>query len=264
MSRGYVIIAQNNGIDDYIKCAETLAMSLLWVMPDANVSLITNAEYQNTIFDHVIKLPYGDRSASSWKLANDWQVYDASPYHETIKLEADMFIPTNIDFWWDTLSHQDMVICTTIRDFKQNISKVRTYRSFIYDNNLPDTYNAITYFKKSPLAERFFKIVRDIFENWEEYKIILRCDPKEPVTTDWAYAIASNIIGADKTTMPVFDSMSMIHMKRFVNDLYTEVWTDSLVYEITTDSLRLNTYPQRYPFHYYVKSFANKLAESTY
>ena len=41
----------------------------------------------------VIKLPYGDQAPDSdWKLVNDWQVYEASPYEYTIKLEADMYM----------------------------------------------------------------------------------------------------------------------------------------------------------------------------
>jgi hypothetical protein len=49
--------------------------------------------------------------------------------------------------------------------------------------------------------------VRDIFENWEEYKAILKCNPQEEVSTDWVYAIACNIVGVEKTTLPNFDEM---------------------------------------------------------
>ena len=52
--------------------------------------------------------------------------------------------------------------------------KSRFFQDRLDDNNLPDIYNAITYFKKSDTAERFYGIVRDVFENWEEYKAILK------------------------------------------------------------------------------------------
>jgi hypothetical protein len=208
-------------------------------------------------------LPHGDQAPDSdWKLANDWQVYDASPYDETIKLEADMFIPRSIEHWWDILSINDVVVSNKIRNFKGEISNVRVYRRFIDDNELPDCYNAITYFKKSDTANQFFDIVRNVFENWEQYKAILKCNPQEEVSTDWAYALACHIVGVEKTMLPKFDELSMVHMKQFVNEIPSEDWTNTLVYELLPDTIRINTYPQYYPFHYHVKSFSDKILES--
>jgi hypothetical protein len=262
MSKGFVILAQNTSEIDYISCAEALAKSLKKTMPQCDISIITDNPIKSKYIDKVIRLPYGDLAPDSWwKLVNDWQVYEASPYDYTIKLEADLFIPKSIDHWWSALMQRDLVIATTIRNFKQDISKSRVYRRFIDDNNLPDVYNAITYFKKSETSQKFFSIVRNVFENWNEYKTFLKCNPEEIVTTDWAYAIAAHIMGVENTTMPDFTEMSMVHMKQFINDLPTENWTDTLIYEINSDVLRINTYPQLYPFHYNTKSFGAKLLE---
>lgn len=246
MTKGFVIMAQG---DDYVKCATVLKNSILRVMPSANITIVKTD-----------MLPYGDQAPhTNWKLQNDWQVYDASPYDETIKLEADMIVPRNIEHWFDVMSAQDVVVCSKIRNFKGELSDCKVYRRFIDDNKLPDVYNAITYFKKSDTAEKFFTIVRDVFENWEEYKTIFKCNPEEKCTTDWAYAIACHIVGVEKTTMPNFNELSMVHMKQWVNGLPTEDWTDTLVYEILPDQLRVNTYPQSYPFHYHIKQFSDKL-----
>lgn len=263
MNKGFVVLAQNTPDVDYMKCAEALAYSIKNTMPDANISLITSDQTKSKIFDQIIPLPYGDLAPdSNWKLVNDWQVYEASPYDYTIKLEADLYIPRSIDYWWDILKDRDIVVSTTIRNFKQEISDIKAYRRFIYDNDLPDTYNAITYFKKSELAGQFFKIVREIFENWEDYRDNLKCNKDEIATTDWVYAIASHILGIENTTMPQFTDMSMIHMKRFINNLPTEDWTEILLYEISKDSLRIQTMPQKYPFHYQVKNFAEQILEN--
>lgn len=251
MTKGFVIMAQNTEKTDYVKCAKALELSIKRVMPDANVTIITTD-----------MLPYGDQAPDSdWKLINDWQVYEASPYDETIKLEADMFLPRSIEHWFDILSINDVTLCTKIRNYKGELSDTRVYRKFIDDNNLPDVYNAITYFKKSDTAEQFYKIVRDVFENWEKYKAILKCNPTEEATTDWVYAIASHIIGVEKTTLPNFDELSMTHMKQFVSGTSTENWTDTLVYELLPDVLRVHTYSQEYPFHYHSKSFSDKILE---
>ena len=246
-------MAQNTESTDYVKCAEMLSDSIKRTMPDSNVTIITTD-----------LLPYGDLAPNSdWKLINDWQVYEASPYEYTIKLEADMYIPRSIEYWWDILKHRDVVISTTIRDYKGNISDSKFYRKFIVDNKLPDTYNAITYFRKSDLAKDFYNTVRNIFEDWEEVKTILKCNHNEPATTDFVYALACHVHGIENTTMPSFTDMSMIHVKQFINDLLTDDWTNELVYELLPNTLRVNTFTQKYPFHYHVKHFASIL-EDTY
>ena len=249
MNKGFVIMAQ--GLD-YEVCADVLKQSILNVMPNANVTIITTD-----------MLPYGDQAPdTNWKLQNDWQVYEASPYDYTIKLEADMYLPKSIDYWWDVLQSRDLVVSTTIRNFKQEVSDIKAYRRFITDNKLPDTYNSITYFRKSELAEKFFNIVRDVFENWEQYRDMLKCNIDELCTTDWAYAIAAHILGEENTTLPQFKEMSMIHMKQFINGLPTQNWTDNLIYEQLTHTFRINTIPQLYPLHYHVKSLARELKEN--
>lgn len=240
--------------EDYLKCANLLEKNIKKLMTDANVTIVTTD-----------MLPYGDQAPDTdWKLQNDWQVYEISPYEYTIKLEADMLLPRSIEHWWKILKSRDIVVSTTIRNFKQEISKSRAYRKFIDDNNLPDCYNGITYFKKSKLAEDFFKIVRDIFENWDEYKKILKCNVDEMPTTDWAYALASHILGVEKTTLPNFTEMSMIHMKMMINNLPVDDWTDVLIYEFIQNDLRINTFPQIYPFHYHIKKFASIIDKNLY
>jgi hypothetical protein len=262
MNNGFVILAQNTHYTDYVSCAEVLARSIKRVMPQSQICLISNDKSDSKDFDTIIPLPYGDLSPNShWKLINDWQVYEASPYEYTIKLEADMFIPTDISYWWDVLKERDLVVNTTIRNFKGEISDSTLYRGFIKNNNLPDVYNAITYFRKSKTAEEFFNLVKNIFENWEEYKAILNCNVREEATTDWAYSIAVHLMGVETCTLPGFDQMSMVHMKKFINELSSEDWTRELIYECSPDNLRVNTFVQQYPFHYHVKKFSKVLKE---
>jgi hypothetical protein len=262
MSKGFVILAQNTTNTDYVKCAEGLAYSIKNCMKRAKVALITDNEYNGNVFDYVIPLPYGDQApTSNWKLINDWQVYEASPFKQTIKLEADMYIPSSIDYWWDVLKYNDIAVCTTIRSYKGEVSGSKFYRKFILDNKLPDTYNAITYFKKSRFSEKFFNTVRRVFEDWDKFKEILKCSPNEEATTDWVYAIACHIHGVENTTIP-FSDMSMVHMKQHINSLLSEDWTLELTVELSKDYLKINTFPQRYPFHYHVKNFSTIIGEA--
>lgn len=259
--RGYVIIAQNTDKINYIDCADALAISLKLSNPKANVTLISNDVSMCNAFDNVIELPYGDLAPHcDWKLINDWQVYEASPYDETIKLEADMIVNTNIDYLFDVLNIKDVCVCTTIRNFKQEISDSMFYRKFISDNNLPNVYNAITYFKKSEFAEQFFSNVRYVFENWDEVIQNYKGSSNEIPTTDWVYSIVCDIMGVENTTLPDVDGFSFVHMKPYINNLIHEDWTKELVYEMTFP-LRVQKIPQSYMFHYHVKHFGKLFKE---
>jgi hypothetical protein len=117
-------------------------------------------------------------------------------------------------------------------------------------------------FKKSQLAQQFFETTRTIWENWKEVRDTLQCNVNELATTDWVYAIASHIIGVEKTTLPQFEPMTMIHMKQHINNTPSEDWTDIFTTEILPHTIRVNTIPQLYPFHYHVKHFANTILEN--
>lgn len=263
MDKGFVVSAQNTKTINYVDCAIALALSVKKAMPSEKISIITNdiiSPKYHHLFDRILPLPYGDLdNDSDWKLFNDWQVYDASPYEYTIKLEADMYLPKSIEYIWDILSKRDIVVCNTIRNYKQEISKVRFYRNFIDTNKLPDVYNAITYFRKSQLAEQFFNIVKDVFQNWENYKNILICDKNEIVTTDWAYSIACHILGVENTTLPTLTQFSMVHMKQYINNIPIEDWRKFFVYELYNHVFRIGTVPQEYIVHYHVKDFAKEI-----
>lgn len=262
MNKGFIIIAQDSETTNYIKCAELLCQNIKMQMPNESVTLLTDKKINLPYFDNIIIFPYGDKCINdSWKLANDWQVYDASPYEFTIKIEADFYLPRSISHWWEILKYHDLNICTTIRNYKNEISDNRFYRKIVDSNNLPDTYNGLTYFKKSKNAENFYQCVKDIFENWNLYKAEIKCPNDELATTDFVYAIAASIIGEEICTMPHFNDFSFIHMKKAINSLTSNNWFEEYVYEISRDTLRINTIPILYPLHYHVKEFCNILRD---
>ena len=256
--QGYVIVAVNSADRDYIDCARTLTKTLKYWNPAASVCLITDSPDSNdtNLFDH-----YRQITTESNPYANDWLVFHHTPFRQTVKLEADMIVASAVDHWWTLFEHRDVVISQGARDYYNQLATSRHYREILDNNNLPDVYNAITYWRVSQTAKQFFDIVRDVFVNWDSYKATLKCNPNEPATTDWAYAIASHVIGADKTTIPAFDEFSMIHMKQYINGTPTENWTDTLLYEMFPNQLRVNTYVQQYPFHYHKKNFAGRILE---
>lgn len=237
--RGYLIPAIG---DVYLACAEKLVHSIREWHPSADITVLTKEQ-----------LPYGDQGGQQ----NDWQVFYASPYRQTIKLEADMWCASPIDHWWTLLQQRDVVISQGCRDFYDQPSTCRHYRRMIDANGLPDTYNAITYWRMSHTAKEFFDLVRTIFENWTAYAALMKY-PDEKPSTDVVYAMAAEIIGRQKVLLPEGMGPQIVHMKRRIIGTRTEDWTRELIWEHTHPGLRINTVAQWGLVHYHVKDWANE------
>jgi hypothetical protein len=236
--RGYLIPAIG---EVYVKCAIQLRNSILEWHPNANITIVTQD-----------MLPHGDLGGYN----NDWQCYLVSPYKHTIKLEADMWCAGPIDHWWELFATRDVVISQGCRDFYDQPGKSRYYRKIFDNNNLPDVYNAITYWQISDTAGEFFKIVRNIFENWPEYRILLRFSD-DIATTDVVYAMAAQVMGVENTTLPLGVGPTIVHMKKHMIPILSEDWSKELICERSTPGVRINTVAQWGLVHYYIKELAN-------
>ena len=222
---------------EYERCAEQLKSSILRFHPDANVTIVT-----------ADMLPHGD--LGGW--ANDWQMFAASPYRQTIKLEADMIAAGPIDHWWTLFECRDVVISQGARTYLDEPARSRSYRKCFDANNLPDVYNAITYWRLSATAKQFFDLVRNIFEHWQEFRRLLKF-AEDSASTDVVYAIVAQIMGPERVTLPAGLGPTIVHMKRHINGLQGEDWTHELIWE--TDPLRINTIAQWGLVHYHRKEW---------
>jgi hypothetical protein len=182
-------------------------------------------------------------------------VFAASPYRQTIKLEADMICASPIDHWWTLFEKRDVVISQGARTFYDQMAESRYYRKIFDENKLPDVYNAITYWRVSQTAKEFFSLVRNIFENWAEYKRLLKFPDDDP-TTDVVYAIAAVIMSEEQVTLPKGLGPTIVHMKRYINQLQTEDWTKELIWE--SNPFRINTVAQWGLVHYHIKGWRNE------
>jgi hypothetical protein len=247
--RGYLITAQNTDSVDYVGCARQLAQSIRHFHPDVKIALLTDSIDKSDVFDYHVTFTH---PLSDNPYANDWQVFGASPFRQTIKLEADMVVASGIDHWWTMLEHRDVVISTGARDFYDQPATGRFYRKVFDTNNLPDAYNAITYWRLSETAQQFFQLVRRIFEHWAEYRTLLKF-PDEVPTTDLVYAMAAQILGPELVTMPFAAYPRMVHMKRHMIPTQSQDWTQELTWE--SNPLRINTVAQWGAVHYHVKDW---------
>lgn len=252
--QGYLIPALNTASVDYVACAVRLARSIRQFHPDASISVMTLDRCSDPVFNHVIPLPHGDVGDGTNHQCNDWQVFFATPYRETVKLEADMLIASSIDHWWTIFRHRDVVVSTGCRNWQDQSSTARNYRKVFDANHLPDVYNAITYWRLSQTARDFFVLVRDIFANWTEFRKLIRF-PEDQPSTDLVYAMAADIIGRELVTLPFATYPKIVHMKQAHAGTKTQQWANELVWEM--DPLRIQTLAQWGAFHYQVKDWNN-------
>lgn len=265
MTRGYLTFVQDNNKTDYLNLAYLQALSLkvtndinqyAVVVDESTKARIT--DQHKRVFDYIIPIPGNDEAKDyQWKMHNEWKALAASPFDETVKVEADMLFTASVDHWWDILNVKDVCFTNCIVDYSQQISRTREYRRVFDINQLPDIYAGFYYFKKSKTAEEMFLYAEMIFKNWAYVKnyMLKNCE-QEPASTDLVFAIAAKILGVENCTLPG-QVPSFVHMKNAVQG-WTEntPWTEVVYTEFDNSKLTVGFQRQRLPFHYQLKSFA--------
>lgn len=260
--QGFVTFAVNSEETDYLELAYLQALNIKATQKNNRYAVIVNeathelvTEQHRQVFDYVIQCrPIFDENAFNYEP----QVWSLSPFKETIKLESDLLFTRSIDHWWSAFRLRDVCLSSGARDFTNIQSGVRKYRELFDNNNLPDVYNGLMYFRYSQLSRDFFATAVLIFRNWDSIKQELKkCD--EPATTDVVYAIAALLVGPDLVNMPSMDFINFVHMKSGFNGWSdTRSWMDTVMHERDGDVMRINNLNQLSPVHYHDKAYATK------
>lgn len=267
MTKGYLILAQNNKDDNYLKMAYALALSIKVTQKTVNnVCLLTNIpdavpNHWRCVFDDIIQIPWDDDAYfSKWKIENRWKLYSASLYDETVILDADMLFLTDVSHWWEYLSNShDMCFVTKSITYRNEISNDVYYRKTFVDNNLPNVYSAFFYFKKNEMISEYWKTVEDITKNWKLFfnKFLPESTPSR-LSMDVVFGLAAKIHGLEDNITSSFDYPTITHMKSHNQNwkLPYEKWTDQVGnYMNNKGSLKIGNYLQSGIFHYTEKDF---------
>lgn len=260
---GFLSIAQNTDSIDYLKLAYVQAMSIKLTMPKFKYAVLVDSATLNhvqtkheKVFDKIILIEEDCASNESWKLSNEWQVFRYTPFKETIKVESDVLFTRDISHWLHAFRLRDLVLSTGCRDYQGELSISREYRKLFDDNNLPDVYSGLMYFRYSRLSAEFFDLARQIFLNWAYIRdnVLFNCRDDNP-TTDVVYALAAKIIGLENCTIPSADWINFVHMKPAINDWSNSPWHEMVVSELDLPMIRIANTNQYHPLHYYSKDW---------
>lgn len=257
---GFLSIAQNSDVD-YFRLCYFQCLFLKKSMPQIPYSVIVDCHTFNDIpekcknyFNSIILLEEDYAAEDNWKLSNEPQIYNLTPYYHTIKLESDLLITRDITHWISALSTKDIVFSHGCKNFLQEKSNSKFYRHFLVDNDLPDIYNGLMYFKRSELSRKFFDISQTIFLNWKDIAPNFKNYINVPASTDFVYAIAAKILGVENFILPTLEFFNFVHMKKYINNWSFNNWPDVAIHEFDDSMIRIANINQYYPVHYHDKN----------
>lgn len=263
--KGFLSFAQNNGETDYLQLAYAQALSIKSTQKINDYAIIVDqptseliTEKHRSVFDHIIVMQDDMAADDGWKLKNEWKAFELSPFYETVKIESDILLPTNIDHWWPAMQKHEVLMTSSVLDYEGNVGKSRAYRQLFDDNNLPDVYTGFMYFRYSRTASALFYYAEHIYKNWDLFKdqILVKCYDEQP-TTDVVFAIAAQLVGIERCTNPGLPFPTFTHMKGSMNGWGVNAdWMEKLYSTLHDDGgLTVGFRRQTQPFHYFQKKF---------
>lgn len=263
MSRGIVVLAQNSE-HDYVLQACLLAMSLKISKNNTPISIVTNnevpTEYKN-LFDKIIEIPWGDLSNRSiCKIENRWKIFYATPYKETIVLDTDMLVLDNIDYLWDFYKNYDIFFTTNVKNYRGEIITSDFYRKTFVDNNLPNVYTSLHYFKKSELAHNVYAYFELVVKNWNYFYFQLNEQTRPgQLSIDVAAAITIKMMNCvEQMTNKRSLSSTFTHLKPKIQgwDTVGDSWQSKVSSVISDDgTVKIGNHKQNGILHYTEKDF---------
>ena len=270
MNKGYVILAQNSGGNDYVSMAAACAFSIKATQTTVkDVTLITDVidaipYHCRDAFDQILPIQwFDDAYESEWKIENRWKLYHLTPYEETVILDADMLFLSDVSHWWDYMNkNYNLLITDKVFTYRNEQITNSFYRKTFRENNLPNCYSAFTYFKKSEFSKEFWQLVELIVKNWKPYyNAFIKESKPNHLSIDIVFALAIKILGIENDVFSSLDIPTFTHMKSrdqgWIN--YTDRWMDSAgVYMNDKCQLKIGNFQQTGIFHYTENDFFNE------
>ena len=262
--QGFLTYAINSPDVDYLRLAYLQALNIKATQPNASCAVIVDTATEETVnvshrnvFDFIINCDSSGAVSGTNPFEREARAFWLTPYKETIKVESDLLFTRDISHWWTAYRLKNLVLSTGCKDYQQQPSQLRKYRKVFDDNQLPDVYNGLMYFRYTQEAQQFFTLAKYIFENWNTVRDTLKNCHEDQASTDLVYALTASILGRENYTIPSMDFLNFVHMKSAIQGWSDEnLWTNYAICEQDDNMLRINNLNQYSPVHYYDKQFA--------
>ena len=191
-SRGIVAFANNTAQVDYVKIAEqTLKVAGYVLGLPYTIISDTKPNIENTRYD----IDTGE--FISWRNTNRYQVYEQSPYDETLVVDADYLI----------LDQNLLKIFAQPWDYllqRHTTALTQEFPTVMGPNSLPFVWGTVFAFRKTPRAKLFFDLVGRVQNNYGYYRSLFNMQERN-YRNDYAFAVADILLNGYSvatTTIP--------------------------------------------------------------
>lgn len=243
-NKGVLLIAFNNDVLDYGKMAVMCATRVKQFLK-VPICLVTNEntwksipKTHKSLFDFKkIDKPknggtreFGSLGSSRYFNKNRSDMYDLTPFDETIAIDVDYIITsTHLNNLWG--SSKEVMCYNTI----QTIGSVHEEPSDIYmsSTSLRMLWATVTYFRKSQKSKLFFERVKFIRENYDYYVHLYRLT-SDLYRNDFAFTIANNQL-SNNSTKPENSFVGFIPGKLITANI------GSVLKQISVDAIAVKT-----------------------
>jgi len=262
--KGFIWFAID-GETQYTDLSKHLAKSIKESGTTGDVAVVTDEKGVSVLrgddnIDHLIEVKVESRGDNN-NFGPEFSVFDLSPFTHTIKLEADMLITQDVGWWWNHLWQHDLVFSNDCLDYRGNTVVDKVHRRLFMENDLPNIYNGLSFFRYSEWASRFFSMCRSIHKNWQTVReeVLKNCHDKHG-STDVVYALAYKLIDPLDQHRVKLDFFKMIHYKNLLNN--TKDTTDMIEKHMPfmdQHKLIVGQHAITKPFHYHKKDFVGRI-----
>jgi hypothetical protein len=183
MKTGAVIFARNNEQIDYVAMAQWSARNI-----ERHLGIPTHIVTDNS--DPGTNTRYfTDVGTVTWHNLNRMDVYQESPFDQTLVLDADYVVASNqlqvlLDSNQDFLCHRWAYDVTGLQTF-EDLNSFGNY-------HMPMWWATVMVFRRSKKAQAIFESMAMIRDNWTHYRN-LYANPRTTYRNDHALSIALNI-----------------------------------------------------------------------
>jgi len=243
MSKGYLIYAVD---EPYISKAQALKKSIEY-HTNNDVTFISD----NFPYEDITKKSEWHKNTFTSNLLNLWQIYWATPYDETIVLDADMLFLNDYSYWWDYLSKFDLLFPNTIINYKQETIKHEQYDKILTEHEVRPAYEKMFYFKKGQEAQELFTMLEQVLKNYRS--ISLEIFPnKRPTSlrTSHVFPACIKMLGIEDKVYDKNNIFKYIDMKLSCLNASVKKWDEDLYYWGDITNFYIENFNQYYPLHY--------------
>lgn len=232
MNRGIVIFAHNSRDVDYALLSiisgglakKNLNLPVSLITDQSTVDWMANSEMiqkAEQVFEKIIVIPRPitdnkrklcdgtDNKTIPFINVNRVDVYNLSPYDETLLIDSDYFIFTdNLNNYWQYADR--VLIGRSINDIV-GVERLGYHDRYVSDTGVHLYWATTVMFKKNKYAENFFTILDYVRENYQYFSDLFRFY-NNTYRNDIAFSVAQHIISGFETDIdyhlpPIFTTL---------------------------------------------------------